>query len=745
MGGSSSKTYTDIQVQPLMDHPEKWYKAAMRSVYKNVPNGMKSVMSQYVTNMTDARSMFNDGYLTALGYNPRETINYRVIDPDLVLSWAKSNIGSSVTSISNAKFAVPTMEELALEYLQDTYTNMNLSEKSFYKDGVKWYVSGVTVVSSSGSDATCYKDKAITVTNYGLLHNLVFVSISDSMVTVNGVNYWEATLNTGGVIKVPVEYTTIACPGINTEMVSSIISTYNNKIIPVTKYFDENSTYSLNVILSVKLNAKGEIEVSGVAKNVSYNYWSSEWYTLATKDAIETEVGKVKTEIAAIMLDSSERLIFNYTIGGIDKIMVVLLPDKMQVCSIANAKAYPIIPLKENFALIKESTKMKALFNKLGMSGSDFEDSISDNRLKNAAILFVVDIDNESEAGTKYIFDTLVNMVTTTVAGPKDTVETNYHLDYGFSDTNMYTKIGFSLKYAEGNVCDVGKYIRFTKSEVVSYRDSETNATVQETITYKGIRKQINSILYLEMLFTSGNTKWEVGGYTFDKFLSDNEPVYIPVVDIGLADLSYEQLCYVLSLSVNLMTTSVVTVKTKWYQSGFFKFVMIVAIAVAAFYTGGAALQAYGWLAAATVYAGAAVSILGIMGVNTGIAGQVLGVAAILAGGYVAIANATTAGGQTLATASTLTQLAKVASDFNLQGTLESIEKQRVAKQAELEASGEKVQEMYDSMQGGLWMGVADRSPDMLYAMSSTQMMCNYDLLYDYDGLIDGQIKSVGI
>ena len=745
MGGSSSKTYTDIQVQPLMDHPEKWYKAAMRSVYKNVPNGMKSVMSQYVTNMTDARSMFNDGYLTALGYNPRETINYRVIDPDLVLSWAKSNISSSVTSISNAKFAVPTMEELALEYLQDTYTNMNLSEKSFYKDGIKWYVSGVTVVSNSGSDATCYKDKTVTVINYGLLHNLIFVNTSNSIVTVNGVNYWEATLNTGGIVRVPVEYTTIACPGINTEVIGTIIAMYNNKVIPITKDFDENSTYSLNVVLSVKLNSKGEVEVSGVAKNLSYNNWSSEWFTLATKDSVETEVGKARAEIASILLDSSERLIFNYTIGGIDKIMVVLLPDKMQVCSIANAKAYPIIPLKENFALIKESTKMKALFNKLGMSGSDFEDSISDNRLKNAAILFVVDIDNESEAGTKYIFDTLVNMVTTTVAGPKDTIETNYHLDYRFSDTNMYTKIGFSLKYVEGNVCDIGKYIRFTKSEVVTYRDSETNATVQETITYKGIRKQINSILYLEMLFTSGNTKWEVGGYTFNKYHSNNEPVYIPIVDIGLADLSYEQLCYVLSLSVNLMTTSVVTVKTKWYQSGFFKFVMVIAIAVAAYFTGGAALQAYGWLAAAVVYAGAAVSILGIMGINTGTIGRVIGIAAILVGGYTAISNATTTGMQTLQTANTLVQLVNVASSFNMEGTLKSIQKQKEAKQAELEASGEKMQEMYDSMQNGLWMGVEDRSPELLYAMSSTQMMCNYDLLYDYDGLIDGQIKSVGI
>ena len=744
MGGSREKTYTDLQVQPLMDHPEKWYKASMREAYKNIPAGMRSVMNSYVNNMIEARSIFNDGFLNALGYNPRENIKYRVVDPDLVLAWVRGTVSSNVSSVSDCKFANPTMEELALEYLQDTYSGMVLSEKSFLISGVRWYVSGVTVVSSIGTNATCYKDKNVTVNAYAVLHNATVISIADSMVSVNGVNYWSALLSIG-MVNIPVEYITIACPGINTEINTSIINMYDGKVYSVNRVFNEEDTYSSDVIISVKLDVSGELVVSGVAKNVNYNSWSSYAYTMVTKNAIDDIVGQVKSEIAITIGNLSERLVFNYVLNGVTKLMIAEVSEDI-VSGVANAKAYPIIPLRENYAFVSETNSMKAVLNKLGMAKDDFEKSLDDSRIKNAAVLFVVDLDDDSEAGTKYIFETLVNMVTTTTAGPKNTTETSYHLDYGFSDIDMKTKVLFNIRFVNGNIADVGKYVRSSVSETVQVRNEETNATENVVNTYKVIQKQVNEIYYQEIKITGSSTRWEVGGYRLEGI------TYIPVVDIGLDKLSYEELCYILASSVSLMTTAITVVKTKWYQSGFFKFAMIIAIVVAASFTGGAALTA-AWatgnamyvVAAMVIYAGAAVSVLGVMGVNTGIAGQVLGVAAILAGGYVAIANATTAGGQTLATASTLTQLAKVASDFNLQGTLESIEKQRVAKQAELEASGEKVQEMYDSMQGGLWMGVADRSPDMLYAMSSTQMMCNYDLLYDYDGLIDGQIKSVGI
>ena len=101
MGGSKTITYTDLQVQKLMDEPEKAYKAAMRQAYKNVGAGMRSVIREYQSGIIDTRSMFNDSYLTNLGYNPKETIPYSIVDPLLVKSWLKSNISSNVTKTKN--------------------------------------------------------------------------------------------------------------------------------------------------------------------------------------------------------------------------------------------------------------------------------------------------------------------------------------------------------------------------------------------------------------------------------------------------------------------------------------------------------------------------------------------------------------------------------------------------------------------------------------------------------------------
>ena len=64
---------------------------------------------------------------------------------------------------------------------------------------------------------------------------------------------------------------------------------------------------------------------------------------------------------------------------------------------------------------------------------------------------------------------------------------------------------------------------------------------------------------------------------------------------------------------------------------------------------------------------------------------------------------------------------------------------------AQLAESEKLIDEINENTQPGLWMGIDDRLPDMLYLMSSTDAMCNYDLLYDYDSVMEGMIKSVGV
>lgn len=754
MGGSKTVTYKDLQVQKLMDDPEKAYKASMREAYKNVSAGMRAVIREYQQGIVDTRSLFNDSYLTNLGYNPSENIRYSVVDPILVLSWLKTNVNTNISKVVNYKWGIPSLEEIALEYLQDTYSGMVLADKSFLISGVRWYVSGVTSVSTTMTNATCYKDRNVTAQEYATTNGVVVSSIEDRMYTIGGVNYWKVTLTTGAVVNVPVKYTTIECPGVGSDVVQAIIAEYNGKEYPVQSGEDSegNLLWTNTVKVSAYIDSDGDIKVPGTALRPAYSRFKASMYLEATKEAVANIVEQVEKEIAEDLVEELDRLIATYELNGVQKLKLAEI-DKGLVSSVANASAYPIIPLRENYAFVKETRQMKAVLNKLGMAADDFETSLNNSKIKNAAIMFLIDLEDDSVVGTKVVYETLVNMVRTTVpASGKVAQREEYQLDFGFRDVNMKTRVNFGLSTKAGVVAEVGKHVRY--SQQVGYTEIvEDGYEVTKTRTIYGIRKQVSESYYEEMEFGNCSTNWKVGGYTLEgerrlknfKRISVGE-VYIPITDLGLNGLTYEELHYAIARSMSMMVLSIVKVKTKWYQSGFFKFVMIVAIAVAAFFTGGAALAAYGPLAAGLVYAGAAVSILGVIGVNTGVIGQIIQVAAIMFGGYVGLTSTTvTAGQQTLSVVSTLTSLASIASEINLHGTMEAIADKQKAKQAELEVSEEQMKEIADNTQQGLWMGIQDRSPELLYAMSSTAMMCNYDILYDYDGLIDGQIASVGI
>ena len=762
MGGSKTITYKDLQVQKLMDDPEKAYKASMREAYKNVSRGMRAVIREYQQGIVDTRSLFNDSYLTNLGYNPKENIQYLVVDPILVLNWLKANVNTNISKVVSYKWGVPSLEEIALEYLQDTYSGMVIVDKSFLISGVRWYVSGVTNVSTTMTNATCYKDRNVTAQEYATTNGVLISSIEDKIYTIKGINYWKVTLTTGVIINVPVEYTTIECPGVGSDVVQAIVNEYNGKEYNVQSSdynTDDAGTqtplWSNTVKVSAYINSDGDIKVTGTALKPTYKVFNSSRYLEATKEAVANVIDQVEKEIELDLNEELDRLVAIYELNGVQKLKLAEI-DKSIVSSIANASAYPVIPLRENYAFVKETRQMKAILNKLGMAADEFETSLDNSKIKNAAIMFLIDLKDESAVGTKVVYETLVNMVRTVVpASGKVAQREEYQLDLGFSDVNMKTRVNFGLSTKAGVVAEVGKYVRYSRQveyieiEEGGGADQSWTSIVTKTGTIYGIRKQVSESYYEEMELGNCSTNWKVGGYNLEGILKlgkDDGEIYIPITDLGLNGLTYEELHYAIARGMSMMALSIVKVKTKWYQSGFFKFVMIVAIAVAAFFTGGAALAAYGPLAAALVYAGAAVSILGIMGINTGLIGQIIQVAAVIFGGYTSLASSTaTAGQQTLAVASTLTSLASIASQINLQGTLAAIENKRSAKQAELEASEEQLEEIADNTQQGLWMGIQDRDPELLYAMSSTAMMCNYDILYDYDGLIDGQITSVGI
>ena len=771
--GSETTTYRDLQIQPLMSHPEKVYKQYMLEAFKEINGGMKAVNNAFQMGIIDTRSMFNDGFLTNLGYNPSETIMYTLLDPALVLSWLRTNVSAEVENNVSASWRAPTLEEIAIEYLQDTYSGMILAEKSFLIDGVRWFVSGVVSTSSTTTDATCYKDRWVTASASIPIEDIE--SIEDLIYKDGVVNYWkvkkkdiiipdveepDGSITPGSItiwetVHVNVEYMTIQCPGVINDVVQATVNNYNNSI-HTSIYQSEpsqesghTSGWSATVRVSVYIDYSGEIIVTGtIVTFSSYGGWGGDYDLDAQRTAIADVVGRVKDLIESEVKESLKRLVAYYKIADVQKIKIAEIPKGL-VNITANSKAFPIIPLKDAFGFVNETRGMKVVLNKIGMNNSDFRDSLADYHIKNAAILFILELNDSNPSVTKAIYETLTRMVQTTLSGGKDAGQTAYELDLGFTQVNFKTKVIFTLETKSGSIGPIGTYTVGTKSVFIPGDSNGEWSSSSYYETYKVIRKQLTADYYEELeLSPKSSTTWQVGGYELsnrddNSSITDLSGVYIPIVDIGLKALKYEELHYVLARSMNMLVLSITVVKSKWYQSGFFKFVMMVVVAVVAYFTGGAAYAAYGALAAGVVYAAAAVTILGMMGVDTGVLGQVIQVAAAAVTFGTSLSS--TAFDIVLTSASTLTQFAVIASDINMRGSIEALQEKAKATQAELGESEKLVEEIAENTQKGLWTGIEDRSPDMLYALSSTDLMCSYDILYDYDSVMEGMIKSVGV
>ena len=425
--GSETTTYKDLQIQPLMSHPEKVYKQYMLEAFKEINGGMRAVNNAYQMGIIDTRSMFNDGFLTNLGYNPSETIRYTLLDPALVLSWLRTNISAEVENNVSASWRAPTLEEIAIEYLQDTYSGMILAEKSFLIGGVRWFVSGVVSTSSTTTDATCYKDRWVTASASIPINNIE--SIEDLIYKDGGVNYWKVkkkdiiipdveepdgtitpgSTTIGETVHVNVEYMTIQCPGVINDVVQASVNRYNNSI-HTSSYQSEpdsesgtTSGWEATVRVSVYIDYSGEIIVTGsIVTFSSYGGWGD-----AQKAAIADVVGKVENLIETEIGENLKRLVAYYKIADVQKIKIAEI-RKSLVSTTANAKAFPIIPLKQDFGFVNESRGMKVVLNKIGMNNSDFKSSLSDSHIKNAAILFILELTDNNPAVVKAIYETLL-------------------------------------------------------------------------------------------------------------------------------------------------------------------------------------------------------------------------------------------------------------------------------------------------------------------------------------------------
>ena len=771
--GGSTKTIVDLSITKLIEDPEKIYKSVMRDVLSNGPKGSRAVMSSLARHIIDNKSLFHSKYLETLGYEPTVNAKYLNIDTDLVKDYIESNTADIVQSISSARYDAPNASEYMLYHLQSNYNDLDLALREFTGlDGKRYKFLTTTVVSSALIEATCYRVSSETVSEHAFENGYTVDRIYEDIETISGLKYWKYRDTTGQVRYASVEYLYLNVEGIDYQAIEYILSEWNNKIYYRTGAMTDTdgttyTTWNLTAKSKIYLDSDGKINVE--VSKVSINYparYRSQYYVEAVNGAMVDIKKEIEDNINQYMANSSEKLIATYIdSNNIQKIIIASVSEEL-VSGFIDVEAYPIIPLKSNYAFTKDTRERKAVLNKIGMTGSDFESSLSNSSVKHASIMFTIRLDSNDSISNRYIYNLLDNLASTTAVGNKGGAVTTHNVQIKFQGVDLITKVGMTTQIKSGAIGNIGEVVGLNGTESYTVRDPDAygDVYIKKNRTIKILRKQINELYYNEIIIRNASSNWRIEGYAKngELFGDESENCVLPLIKTAMHGFNLEDSLYMLGKSLSIVAVSITEIKTKWYQTGFFKFVMIVALVAITVLTAGAAgtaaASAYtaaygagvaslavvttaatiGTIVSTIVYLGGIVSVLGVIGVDTGIAGTIIGVAGLAAGGYVMYLNGLASGvGQisTLQMANGLTGAAKMASDINIKGQMGKMQEgyeELNKRMKELDKEGE---ELYANVQNGIFIGISDREPDLMYYMSSASYMCNYDSLYDYDSI----------
>lgn len=781
--GGSKKTVVGLSITKMIDEPEKVYKSVMRDVFSNGPKGTRAVMNALGRQFIDNQKLFHSKYLESLGYAPTVNAKYKNIDSGLVSSYIESVTSDTVSNINSARYDAPTAEEYMMFYLQETYSDFNLALREFtHTDGKKYRYIGNTVVSTTTIEATMYRISSETVSEDASSKGLIVNIIYDNPETINGIKFWKYKDSFGTDHYVAIEYMYINIPGLNVQGYEYAVSEFNNKIYTRSKSeligdsesgLSNETVWTLTAKAKVYINSSGAIQVDVVKQNLDMPTYKSRYYVEAVNSAMVDIKKEIEDDINLYIASSQEKLIVKYLNSNNKQKILISTVDENVVTSLVDIEAYPIIPLKSNYEFINDTNNRKAILNKIGMTGEDFEESLSNNQIRASAIMFTVSLEDENKNSIKYMYNLLDNLISTTAPGSKNTSVITNDVEIKFEGFDLTTKISMTNQIKSGSIGVVGTYEYENKSivEQVENTENENGGYNNATRKSKILRKQINESYYNEIVINNATSYWKIEGYSkkASLFGTESENCVLPLLQTAMQNFTLEESLYVMGKSLSVVILSITVVKTKWYQTGFFKFVLIVALVVITVLTAGAAsgataaayTAAYGagaaTLAVATTAAtlgmiagtivalGGIVSVLSVIGVDTGIAGQVIGVAGLVVGGYTMYLNGLAAGvGQisTLQLANGLVGAASMASDINAKGTMAKIQESYDQLNQKIKEVEDEGKELYANIQKGMWIGISDREPELLYYMSSTDYMCNYNSLYDYDGVIDAAIGS---
>lgn len=698
--GGGSKTVRSAQIIGLSKKFGTLKKKIMLENGKFISSGMDVVVKARGQSIVDIKSLYNKKYLEAMGYAPYDNILIDKISEGKILEYTKNNINSMATYVSNPVVnTLGTLDQAILE-LQDK-TNFKRTEMSFTHTDSKKYYYFTSVQNGSYIDISCYLNDEDTVTPY--LENkypdgYAILKMNTYPLVDNGSVYWKVdveyiyykdeevngeivTLQKLGLATEYIDCTFIYFTVLDTEeaQMYAIAQQHSGPFTTTGTYIIEGNgegfsgrTYTVTVYGTFTVTYIGNGEFS-YNMNAQYkgNGGRFDNNEVAWENGVVSYKAKKITQIEQAVIDNVRKLIWDYGIyiEDIDGARRTYVLGNILNSFIVKEQAdsYPIIPLKRNFNLVNPKNTDLVL-GKIGLERKDFRDSIRQKEICDAYLFFGIPFNSSNPGLIEYIFEFFTTLSNVRQNYSKYAQRRgNNSLDISFGGMGIHQNYNVkSWVVVEPATRPVGTYWFQNISETVIILDENGNENIirprYETRTYGEYCYQESEEYFIRIRpsvsqywYTLGGRQWgNTGGRSVrDKAIAwggvvsgsdDKIELRLPILKQITNKMNFNLLCDVIEQSMSFAVYTKVTVKTKWYQSGFFKFIMIAVIIVVAYFTGGAALALLGpvtgVVVAGAIYLSAAMTIITMVtGTSFGVFGTVVGIVAAVGGGYASLLN----------------------------------------------------------------------------------------------------------
>lgn len=704
--GGGSETVRSAQVIGLSKKYGALKKKIMLENGKYISSGMNVVVKARGQSIVDLKSMYNKKYLEAMGYAPNDNILIDKISEGKVLEYTKNVINSNATYISNPIVnTLGTLDQAILELqvkpnfkrseMSFTHTD---SKKYYYFTAVQngSYID-ISCYMNSTDTVTPYLENKYP-DGYAILDMNKYPLVNDGSV------YWKVeveyiyyedeevngeivTLQKLGLITEYIDCIYIYFTALDEEeqQMYAIAQQHSGPFTTTGTHVVENDesgdrTYTATVTGTFTVTYIGNGEFS-YDMNAPYSGPGGKHdnHQVAWENGVVNYQAQKVSQISQAVIDNVRKLIWDYGVDreDIDGVRRTYVLGNILSSFIVKEQAdsYPIIPLKRNFNLVN-STKMDIVLKKIGLEGKDFHDSIRQKEICDAYLFFGIPFSSSNPGLIQYVFEFF-----TTLSNVRENYN-KYAQKQGANSLNIsFSGMGIHQNYnvqswvvVEPATRPVGTYWFQNVSETIitGYENKQVydeNGSTQEvmqpiteTHTYGEYYHQESEAYYIRIRprvtqywYTLGGRQWGdrygrggVSGAilaTWGGVLngSDNKiQLRLPILKQITNKMNFNLLCDVIEQSMSFAVYTQVTVKKKWYQSGFFQFIMIAVIIVVAVKTGGAALSllgpTMGTVVAGAIYLSAAMSIISMVtGTSFGIFGTIVGIVAAVGGGYASL------------------------------------------------------------------------------------------------------------